>query len=549
MYAFCRASCIALLLTLTADVNSQPANDPEAEYDEALLKGNQISSDPKGLQEFLRKRTLTVTDRTKVENYIGQLGHDRFPIRERATKELIGVGVPAIPFLEKSLKHSDQEVAERARRCLEEIRNQNGSMRAFAVLRTIERKNVQNAVTPILDFLPFADDSYVEDEAFRVLAKIGIRDGKPIGDPAGLVKDTAPVRRSAAGFLLGRSSDPEHRKLACKLLADADPWVQLRTAQGLLAGKEKAAIPAMIALLDKAPEGVAWKVEETLYWLAQEKAPAPAKDSTAAARQIYRLSWQKWWSEREASIDLATMPVEPVLRGLTVGVEFNTNTVWECGPDGKRRWTITGVEGPMDAQVLPGERVLIAEQTAHRVTERDLQGKVIWEKKLEEEALNARRLPNGNTFIGTRHRVMEVRPNGSEVFKYELSNEYLHAVRRLPNGGFLGLSNTGKIIETNSTGKQTRTVQLQHEGSWGDVESLSGGRYLVTNYASGFLREVDSKGNKLREVLFSDAVGLQMLPSGQILLSGTSRAAVVDWNGKIHWESKSDGCVRRVYRR
>ncbi len=549
MALFRRWFLAVLFLGLVTHVNAEEAADPEAVYDEALLKEQQIPSNAKGLLEFLRRRTLDDAGAGHVEALIKQLGHDRYPIRERAARELTAIAVPAIPFLEKALKHPDQEIVDRAKRCLEQIRAQNGSVLAFAVLRVIERKKIRDAVAPIIAFLPFADDQYVEQEAFRVLGKIGILEGNPVGNLLPLVKESRPVRRASAGYLLGRSRDTEHRKLARSLLADADPWVRLRTAQGLLAGKDKLAIPAMIALLDNSPEEVTWQVEEAIRWIAQDRAPSPPKDNTAEARRDYRKNWEKWWKEREASTDLAKIGAEPALRGLTVGIEYDTNSVWECGLDGKRRWIISNLEGPMDAQVLPGDRVLIAEQSARRVCERDTKGNVVWEKKLDEEPLNARRLPNGNTFIGTRHKVMEVRPNGTEVFKHRLTSEYLHAVRRLPSGGFLGLSNLGKIIEADSAGRTTKTVELQNEGSWGDVEALPGGAYPVTNYASGFLREVDSKGTKLREVLFSDACGVQLLPNGQILLSGTSRAAVVDWNGKTHWESKSSGCVRRANRR
>ena len=35
--------------------------------------------------------------------------------------------------------------------------------------------------------------------------------------------------------------------------------------------------------------------------------------------------------------------------------------LWEFGPDGKARWKLDRLLGPMDAQVLPSGRVLIAE--------------------------------------------------------------------------------------------------------------------------------------------------------------------------------------------
>ena len=42
------------------------------------------------------------------------------------------------------------------------------------------------------------------------------------------------------------------------------------------------------------------------------------------------------------------------LLGLTLGIEYNTQRVWECTADGTVRWQITGLHGPMAAWVLPG---------------------------------------------------------------------------------------------------------------------------------------------------------------------------------------------------
>src|SRR5262249_12372286 len=150
-------------------------------------------------------------------------------------------------------------------------------------------------------------------------------------------------------------------------------------------------------------------------------------------------------------------------------------------------------------QVLPNNRILVAEQTAKCVTERDLKGNILWEFGTDEETLNCRRLPNGNTFIGTRLSVMEVRPDKSVVFRYKVTDNYMHAVRRLPSGGFVGITSGGVIHELAPNGKAVRTVTLTHEGTWGDVDALPGGRYLVANYGIGFVREVDAAGKTLRE--------------------------------------------------
>src|SRR6202011_3041700 len=108
------------------------------------------------------------------------------------------------------------------------------------------------------------------------------------------------------------------------------------------------------------------------------------------------------------------------LLGLTLSIEFNTGRVWECGRDGKPRWEVTNLAGPMEAQVLPGSRVLIAESRGHTVTERDFKGNVLWEKKLGADPTGCQRLPNGNTFVSTYSSVMEFGRDGKEVYSFKL---------------------------------------------------------------------------------------------------------------------------------
>jgi hypothetical protein len=151
---------------------------------------------------------------------------------------------------------------------------------------------------------------------------------------------------------------------------------------------------------------------------------------------------------------------------------------------------------------------------------------------------------------------MEIRPDKSVAFKYKLCDGYLHGVRRMPNGHFVGISADSQILEMNTAGERVRTVQLAQEGTWGDVVSLPGGRYLVSNYGVGVVREVDASGKTLREVKIFDPCGLDLLPhgqllvsGGQLLVSGEGYAKVTDWTGKSFWEIKSNGCVRRIHRR
>src|SRR5262245_52139908 len=59
----------------------------------------------------------------KIEKLIEQFEDRSFRIREAAVKELIAIGRPAVPHLERALESKDQEVRARARTTLDTIRS------------------------------------------------------------------------------------------------------------------------------------------------------------------------------------------------------------------------------------------------------------------------------------------------------------------------------------------------------------------------------------------------------------------------------------------
>src|SRR5262249_44623266 len=156
--------------------------------------------------------------------------------------------------------------------------------------------------------------------------------------------------------------------------------------------------------------------------IARDKAPAgSAADGTPAERKKWRDSWARWWDQAQARTDLRKVHLRAPYLKLVLVPEMHANQVWECGRDGKVRWILTGLRQPIDAHYLPGGRLLIAEVNGGQVTERDRTGKVLWRFAVAQPAA-CRRLPNGNTFIGTFKRVLEVTPAGKEVFSYSPGN-------------------------------------------------------------------------------------------------------------------------------
>lgn len=523
-----------------------PAADPEAGYDEQLLREQQVATDPVGLLDFFRRRTPTDADRRELDRLVRQLGSDRFGEREEASRELTRRGPAALPALRQGLQSDDAEVVRRARKCIAVLESGPGPALPAAAARVLAQRRPAEAVPVLLAYLPFADDESVEDEVLAALVTLSA--GKGDGALAAALKDQVAVRRGAAAYALGRL--PAQREATRGLLADPDLRVRFRAAQGLLAGRDRDAVPALIDLLRDGPADLVWRVESLLYQLAGEQAPSvPAGDGSPAARAKRRDAWAGWWEEHGAKIDLAKLQETPVLLGFTVGISWNANKVWEVGPDGKVRWELS-VPGPMDAQVLPGGRVLIAEAGSGKVTERDQRGNVLWEHTVGGEPLNCLRLPNGNTWVGTRNGVLEVTRAGKVLYEHKLpGSPYCHGVSRTRQGGAVFITNTGQVIELDAAGKQVRALAIPHEGSWGDVEALPGGRYLVTNYTTHRAFEIDPAGKVVWEQKIDGACGGRRLPNGHTLLACPQRMVEIDRAGKQVWQSKAEGFVRRAHRR
>ena len=172
----------------------------------------------------------------------------------------------------------------------------------------------------------------------------------------------------------------------------------------------------MIGFLAELPLEQAGQAEDYLRLLAGTQAPSVALGKEEAERKKCRDAWTAWWREQGDKIDLAASS-EHRLLGYTLIVMPEAAMVVEIGSNGKERWQLTGLRYPFDAQVLPGDRVLIAEFHGACVTERNLKNEILWQRQANTP-ISAQRLANGNTFIVSRNLMLEVDRTGKEVVTY-----------------------------------------------------------------------------------------------------------------------------------
>jgi outer membrane protein assembly factor BamB len=204
--------------------------------------------------------------------------------------------------------------------------------------------------------------------------------------------------------------------------------------------------------------------------------------------------------------------------------------------------------------MLPNDHVLVAENMANRVTERDLKGKVIWDHQVEMP-LMAQRLPNGNTFIGTRTRLVEVNREGKEVFSYmRPGGDLFMRASKLRNGDIACVTTNGAIgtfFRLNREGKELYSFPVDISTYGGRIEVLPSGRVLVPQYSENKVVEQDPEGKVGWSVDFQVPIVATRLPNGNTLVTSFNqdRAVEIDPRGREVWEYRTNTRVTRAWRR
>jgi outer membrane protein assembly factor BamB len=225
--------------------------------------------------------------------------------------------------------------------------------------------------------------------------------------------------------------------------------------------------------------------------------------------------------------------------------------IWLFDRTGKIRWEInTNVRGPTDMRLLGNGNVLIAEYHANRVTERTPAGKIVWEQRVNGNAISCQRLPNGNTFIATSTGLQEFTRDGKQLYSHAKPYHVFAAVK-LRNGHIVYVHSSGRLVELDgATGKEVRNLNVGGFSGWGGVDVLPNGNFLLAQYSANQVVEVDKTGKILWQCKVSTPALATRLPNGRVLVSSISGnfIAEFDRSGKEVWKEATKGQPFRVRR-
>ncbi|MFO0926734.1 MAG: hypothetical protein U0736_06790 [Gemmataceae bacterium] len=327
--------------------------------------------------------------------------------------------------------------------------------------------------------------------------------------------------------------------------------MRLNVALALARLGEKAAVPVLIAEMDQPPSPRFGQAEDLLMQLAGPKSPRMTEDDEPARKQ-YRRDWEAWWKTSAATADLAGLAQRMRPVGNTVVVLLDDNQILELDATRKPRWKIDDVEMPLDLQRLPGDRVLLAEYKANRITERTSKGEIVWTRKVDEP-LVAQRLPTGNTLIANRREVIEIDPAGKQLFSFSPpGGAQIMRACKVPGGDILLVTQLGvtRFLRINRFGKDVCGFAVEVGTSGGRLDLTPTGTVLVPEMYNNRVCEYDADGRIVREMSVQQPITAVLLPNGNVLATSMTekRAVELTRSGREVWEYRRDTRVTRAVR-
>jgi HEAT repeats len=502
--------------------------DEDAAGDEQILRTAGIAADDRSLLDFFRKQTTDAAMVLHARQLTQQLGSDSFAVREQASANLTAFGPVVLPLLQQTIRNTaDLEVRRRARDAVRQLQSNWTPALAAAAARLLALRKPPGTAEMLLAFLPGPYDESVGEEIQSTLLAVARSRSEVHSIFVRALVSPEPARRTAAAVTLCRLDTSEYWPVVRKLLHDPEASVRLQVACELASAGDRQAVPVLIDLLAQLPVEQAEQAEELLYRLAGPQAPLMPLGHDASAQQKCRDAWQLWWRDHGKYVEMAVLKDRERQLGYTLLVLLHDNRIVEWDRDGKPRWQINGLASPLDAEVLSGRRVLIAEHDSKRVTERSFQGEILWEKKMTEPPIHVQRLPDGRTFIATRKQLLEVDRSGSrEILRYHSDNSSIITARRFRDGR-IGCIENGSYFELNATGEETkRFTAPAGVFTTNALTLLPNGHLLIASYGGGTVQEYNRAGKVVWEIKIGRPLCAVRLPGGHTLVSSQDMVLV-----------------------
>jgi hypothetical protein len=209
---------------------------------------------------------------------------------------------------------------------------------------------------------------------------------------------------------------------------------------------------------------------------------------------------------------------------------------------------------PVDAIVMGPDRVVVADYQSGKISERDFKGNVINERTVVGNPVGLQKLPNGNLFIATQNRLVEMRRDGTEVFSFPRNEHDIVRGRKLRSGEVVFITTNGLVTRLDGITKQVRgTFNIQPMPVlFGGIDILPGGNLLVAEFQQNrvveYTREGKQTGNPIVVQWPNSAL---RLPNGHTLVASQNSRKITEFdrNGREVWGFGTEGTVFNARRR
>lgn len=164
---------IVFLIGLSLSVTPAEPPSTQDEVDAALLRSAGLT--PAGQAAYLERLLLSEARQSLVRQWIDELGHARFAVREQASYHLGLAGPGAIAQLRPHLVAPSAEKCKRVQSCLRKLEGQVDSAVLEAAVRQMAQTSGQWAGPHLWQLLATCPDPYVEEETAAVVLDLAER--------------------------------------------------------------------------------------------------------------------------------------------------------------------------------------------------------------------------------------------------------------------------------------------------------------------------------------------------------------------------------------
>jgi hypothetical protein len=368
-----------------------------------------VGIDPAGLLAFFRKRTVEVGQEERIQQLIQQLGADSFQAREEASRQLMALGVLALPALQRASGSGDLELRRRVQQCLGKVDVGRETDLVMAAASLLGECRTRQAPAVLLNYLPWAPSEEARHAVVLALLRHAHHSRKVAPEVLATLRlpstEKAQPRKGAAALVVGLVGTPEQQGLVRPLLKASHPSLRLQAARAVLLTQSPEAVPVLIDLLGEGPMELAQDAEDLLIQIAGDHAPGVSLGQEKPAREKCQRAWQAWWNTRGKTVDLARSKLEPLQvnlarRAEVVGQQF-IDAIFRTGDAAILKRTAGFPFRIHDSQVFANLEALDAQMAKSRANLRTK--KLTWkvEKVMNAEAFTrSMKLPNPGILKG-----------------------------------------------------------------------------------------------------------------------------------------------------